>query len=65
MCIGYQLVQRNAPRVIWSLIAAAVFPRDNFLEVRLLRSSRCESFGVLNESCSFPDDCHRLQYLGI
>lgn len=36
MCIGYQLVQRNAPRVIWSLIAAAVFPRDNFLEVRLL-----------------------------
>lgn len=33
MCMGYQLVQRNAPRIIWSLIAAAVFPRDNFLEV--------------------------------
>lgn len=33
MCMGYQLVQRNAPRVIWTLIAGAVFPRDSFLEV--------------------------------
>eukprot|EP00892_Ulva_mutabilis_P001602 jgi/Ulvmu1/11442/UM076_0016.1 len=32
MCMGYQLVQRNAPRVTWTLIAAAVFPRDNFHE---------------------------------
>lgn len=34
MCMGYQLVQRNAPRVIWTLISGSVFPRDSFLEVR-------------------------------